>query len=368
MSMLAGQTASESNTDVLLIDTGIRRDVLIKLIQETSELHSWAKFHNFSQPVNSEFDFKPTRYKTIVRKLKSLPVIKSFYNLLLKRYMKKRDAQYRNELRNSLPISNSNQEVELFLMTETYLNRPLIQLFPDATVSYMEHGMGDYYHILKKETKPGKLYCIFSQPYRDYLTRTHLSHEWVYDLPGRENFRSIVDKLLVKHAHTLHTEKLPTVNKPVVFILLESVHMYNVPENYWTDYIDHILRQIENPAQFHFLLKPHPTHSKYHLAITMKYFAELGLTYDLLGNDELTSASAEVLFGLWANQTRHVFCIFSSSCYYLSEFYKNQETTFWHSTEFLSRYIGNAPKQFHKLFVEIRPMVESVFTRNCRPF
>ena len=368
MSMLAVKTASESYTDVLLIDTGIRRDVLIKLIQETAELHRWSKFQNFSEPVSSEFDFKPTRYKIIVRKLKSLPVIKSFYNLLLKRYMKKRDSQYRNELLNSLPATETNQEVELFLMTETYLNRPLIQLFPDAKVSYMEHGMGDYYHILNKSTKPGKLYCIFSQQYRDYLKQNNISYDWVYDFPGRETFRTIVDVLLQKHAQTLHQEKLPVVTKPVVFILLESVHVYNVDEIYWTSYIDHILKQIDNPSQYHFLLKPHPTHSKYHLAITMNYFSGLGFTYDLLGNDELTSASAEVLFGLWANQTRHVFCIFSSSCYYLSEFYKNEETTFWHSTEFLSRHIGNAPKQFHKLFVEIRPMVENVFTQNCRAF
>lgn len=366
MTLLARKTAPEGYKDVLLIDTGTRRDVLIRLIEETASFHNWHVLHNFSGSVGADFDYKTGTRKKLTRKFKNFFLISWFYKLMLRRYMKRREQEYIEKLKKVKGLDGSFPVTELYLMTETYLNHPLMKLFPDASVSYMEHGMGDYYHILTAKTRPGKLYCVFSEPYRHYLESKGLACGWVYDLPGKDGFRDLAEKLLAVHANTLHTERLPKTDKPVVFILLETPHVYNVPQSYWTAYIDHIFTRIDDPKKYHFILKPHPMHSREHQKITLGYLDKKGIEYSLLGSDELASASAEVLFSMWAGQTKHVFSIFSSACYYLSELYDGNGISFWHSAGFLEKNIGNAPRQYYTLFKELQPLVNEVFTLKCR--
>jgi hypothetical protein len=254
------------------------------------------------------------------------------------------------------------------MLTQTYLNRPLQQLFPQASVNYIEHGMGDYYFVLDPKTPKGNLYCIFSEGYKRFLAKNGKSTDWVKPFPDLKNFPAIAEQLLEIQDKKIITEKLKVPEKPSVFILLEAVDMYNVKKTFWSEYLDHIFQKLENPKHYHYILKPHPMQSGESLTTTKNHFDSLGYSYTLLNETALINASAEVLFSLWKKQTEHVFCLFSSGCYYLSKLYADEKITFWYSTEFLSRYISNAPPQFLKLFKEIRPLIEEVLTENCKPY
>ena len=369
MTMLAKSTVGNDSTDILLIDTGVRRKELLTLINETAAFHQWNLIHDFSNAVDEEHDFKPSLRKTITRKAKALPGIKQVYDGMLDRYMRNRDADYQKKLEIMLEkFSPGNNTVELFLMTQTYLNRPLLKLFPDASINYMEHGIGDYYYVLDNQTPKGNMFCVFSKPYKKYLSSVNIKNDWVLDLPGKNSFPELAKKLLEQHKEILQTEPLPLPEKPIVFLLLEAVDMYNVEDQFWTDYLDHILKELDNPGEYFFLLKPHPMHSKHSIEKTENYFKKIGLDYFILRNENLSSASAEILFSRWKDNTEYVFCLFSSSCFYLSQLYSGSKIKFYYSTAFMSKYISNAPPQYYKLFVEIRPLIEQVFAEKCQSY
>lgn len=370
MTILARKTKKTDDVDILIIDTGIRRRELITLIKETASLHKWDHFEDLSESVDEQHDFKPDLRKRITRKVKSLPIIKPFYDKSLDKYLGKRDGNYRAILSSvfSKWTKNVNCSCELFLMTQTYLNRPLVQLFPNAAIHYMEHGIGDYYYFLEKEIPKGDFFAVFSKPYSQYLLKTGRTDLKAIPIPGINEFPVIAAGLFNIHTKTLELDKLHIPEKPVIYILLEAVDMYEVREEFWTAYIDHILTKVNTPEKYHFILKLHPMHSKHSLVRTEDYFRKLSLEFSVLGNEKLSSASAEVLFSKWAKNTEHVFCLFSSGCFYLSQLYDGLNIKFWYSTEFFSHYIENAPPQYKNLFVEIKPLLDEVLAEKCTAY
>lgn len=367
MTLLAQATYSEKHKDVLLVDGGSRREELLTLISETSAHHHWFLVHSFSDHVDASHDFKPTFRKRLTRKWKTLPVIRSFYQSLLKRYTKRKEDQYRSTLLRLLPPADYRQ-TEIYMMSLTHIGATLSTIFPSAHKSYMEHGIGDYFYIREINNAEKRFFAVFAEPFRKYLRQANQPFEYVQSIPGLENFSSFAAKLL--HAPSSFT--IPTIEvpdeKPIVFILLEAVDMYNVPVNFWKEYLEHITKQIASPGQYHYLLKTHPIQSGISIAHSETYFKEKNYTYTLLAGEKLSSVSAEVLFNQWADRTRHVFCLFSSGCFYLSKLYSNKNIQFWYSTEFMARYIRNAPPQYKKHFEGLRPIIENVFAENCKPY
>lgn len=368
MTLYADATKNEGDADVLLLDSGTRRQILIDLVRETSHAHSWKLYHCFSTAATEAHDFRPSLRKRLTRQWKVLPVVRKVYDILHALYLQKLDSNYKALLRRLLKNFEDSATVELFVMTQTYLNGPLKQLYPQATVHYLEHGIGDYFYVLEKK-EPGKKFdAVFGEPFRRYLANKQQPADWIFPLAGMGHFSSLSRQLLERHARLLHLENISKPGKPCVFILLEAVDMYEVPESFWTAYIDHILTQINTPSNFHYLLKTHPVQSQVSIEKTEAHLRKLGLSYTLLAEDKISSASAEVLFEMWADQTRHVFCLFSSGCFYLSQLYRGYDIQFWYSTEFMSRYIGNAPPQYKAHFEGLRPLIEQVFAERCKPY
>ncbi len=368
MTLYAGATKTGEDADVLLLDSGTRRQILIDLVGETSQVHSWALYHCFSTAVTEAHDFRPPLRKRLTRQWKGLPVIRNAYNALHTRYLKKLDTKYKSLLRELLEPFKDYANIELFVMTQTYLNGPLKQLYPDAQVHFLEHGIGDYFYVLEKN-EPGKKFdAVFADPFRRYLANKQQPVDWISPLAGRDGFNSLSRQLLKKHTGLLRLDTISKLTKPCIFILLEAVDMYEVPESFWTAYIDHILAQVDVPSDFHYLLKTHPIQSQVSIEKTEAHFRKLGFSYTLLADDRMSSASAEVLFEIWADQTRHVFCLFSSGCFYLSQLYRDRDIQFWYSTEFMSRFIGNAPPQYKIHFEGLRPLIEQVFAERCKPY
>ncbi|HTL80364.1 MAG TPA: hypothetical protein VL651_01595, partial [Bacteroidia bacterium] len=212
------------------------------------------------------------------------------------------------------------------------------------------------------------LYAVFAKPYRRYLDAIGRKDILVVPIPGIDEFQKYAKQLLQIHRNIIHPEKLVLPQKPVIYILLEAVDMYEVREEFWTNYIDHILKKINSPKDHHFILKLHPMHSKHSLVKTENYFRKLGLEFSVLGDEIMSSASAEVVFSHYADHTTDVFCLFSSSCFYLSQLYSDKGIRFWYSTNFFMDYIENAPPQYHKLYVEIKPILDNVMAEKCSSY
>jgi hypothetical protein len=368
MTMFAKESSSTGVSDILLVDDGLRRPELLNLIEETSSLHPWSVFHCFSTEISGKHDFQPSWRKNLIRKAKHWPIIKNIYTLLLQRHLRKKEKKYCSLLQNLIGNRAENNKVEIYLMTQTFLNSPLIQLFPRATIAYMEHGIGDYFYVLHENIPKDAFYAIFSTPYKKYLEKIATPSNWVFEIPALNRFPEMASDLLKLHSGTL---TLPGGNlpaKPYVFILLEAVDMYNVPSNFWTDYLDHIIQQLDAPQSFHFLIKTHPAQSKISISLSEQFFAKRNFEYSLLVDGKLSSASAEVLFRLYSDRVKHVFCLFSSGCFYLSQLYQTTDITFWYSAEFFSRYIDNAPPQYKVHFNGLRPLIENVFAERCRKY
>ncbi len=369
LSMLARETKTEDQIDILFIDASRRKQGLINVITETSKLHNWNLFHDFSIVESEELDYTPSTRKSFTRKIKNWPIVKNIYNFLLQRHFKSVDQKYRTELQHLLAdYSIADAKVSLFMLTQTYLNRPLQQLFPKASINYAEHGIGDYYHILDPNISKGNFYCVFSVAYKRYLEKTGHSTDWVKALPQIASFPTLAGELLVNYNKSIRLDQLIVPEKPCVFVLLEAVDMYQVNYSFWTEYLDQIFSQLETPGKYHYLLKPHPMQSEASLIATKKHLEDLGYSYTLLNHPTLINASAEVIFSFWKDKTEHVFCLFSSGCFYLSKLYAGEKIKFWYSTAFMSKHLGNAPPQFYKSFTESRKMIEEVFAENCIPF
>lgn len=75
--------------------------------------------------------------------------------------MNRIDIHYRKQLLLQLnPYLTKDTQISLYMLTQTYLNSPLMQLFTSASINYIEHGMGDYYYILDPKT-PKETFIVF---------------------------------------------------------------------------------------------------------------------------------------------------------------------------------------------------------------
>ncbi|MEO5644704.1 MAG: polysialyltransferase family glycosyltransferase [Bacteroidia bacterium] len=367
MTLLAESTKNENNIDILLVDTGTRRAEKIEHMRLTAALYSWRIFHNFSQVAPEIHDLNPNWRKRMTRRLKTLAVFKPVYKLLLDRFMNKMDAKYRGELTTLLsPYLSDAGNVELFLMTGTYLNSPLKQLFPDAKLNYMEHGVGDYHQILKEGKPIGEMYAVFAAPFRDFLAKQGMTTSWVHDLSGLDRFSTVAKQLL--EAPVLKMNDAGTNGKKIIFILMEAVDMYEVPASFWSAYLDKIFAQLKNPADYHFLLKPHHLQSAVSIRLTREHLDKLGYAYTLLDDERIKSSALEVLFVHWAEKVEQVFFLFSSAGFYLSALYPGYGIRFRYSVDFLTPYVKNAPLQYQEFYRDIIPIIENVLNKNCEKY
>ena len=369
MSLHARATWKAGMRDVLLIDTGLRRTSVINAILGTTKLHQWSIVHNFSARLADDRSFKPGWRKRLTREWKNSKLVRPVYGWLLQSYLQRRDARFRPVLHDVLhPVTDNGAPIEVFAHTETYLQRPLLQLHPYATIAFFEHGQGDYIHILSGNKPRGPLHALFAAPYRRFLEERGVASEWVRPLLIGDDFPSIANDLLRSLPAAGVSTAEPATGRILVFILLEAVDMYQVPSSFWGAYIDHVLAAIEEPRRYHFLLKPHPSQSPISLQMTLARCSERGISFTVLDAPEHQGIAAEILFARWSDRTEHVFCLVSTACFYLSQLYRDPRIKYHYSTTFFERWTGDAPPQFKRLFSEMKPLITKVLAERCQPY
>jgi hypothetical protein len=361
----ARNTKKPGDIDILLIDYPGLKKSLIDLILESGEIYKWDKQYSFAAPFPDETNIKPGFKKSLTRKLKTKPVIKQAYDFLLKRHAKKR-IEKEIETYKNLFSEYTVSEVELNMMTKTGLNESLIQLYPRARINYFEHGMGDYYYIEKTKIPKGDFYCVFADTFAAYLRKKGTDSSFVHSIPGIEAFKAVADQAITLNDKLNLPVNISAQKEKLVFILMESVEVYQVPDTYWSDYIDLCISRIKNPSDHTFVVKPHHLQSFNAIDITRRHFEKLGITAIFIDETHSMNLSAEVLFGLIYKRTDYVFSLFSSSIYYLSKLYPEKYISYYYGYDFFKNYLGQSPMQFIEIFNGIEEVVKEVLSVNCK--
>lgn len=358
----ANRTSQVGYYDVLLLDYPPMKESLIHLIKRTDVLHNWDKVVDFSTPMADETNKKPSVKKKIIRKIKSFPIIKSVYSILLEKHLLQQKKTHLTKLKLELG-SNLNKQVQLNVLTKTGLNETLFEFFPNAEVNYFEHGIGDYMYYMMDTIKEGNFYCLFNQEFSAYLKiNNSKSANKVFGYLHENDFSLAIDNLVKQEV--VKAEGASEEGK-LVFILMENVEMYEVENFFWTDYIDFCLRKILTPEDYTFIIKPHHMQSFEAIEMTTAYLSKRGLKHKVLANNCFMHMGAEVVFYFFQEKTEYVFSLFSSSIYYFTKLYPSPHIKYFHGYKLFANYTKNAPKQFLEIYENLNPIITNVVSKNC---
>lgn len=369
MCIHARHTAQPGDRDILLVDTGERQGPMLRIIEEAASLHAWALYRNFSDEPPSGITYKPSLWKRTMRRMKELPVARAFYRVALRAFERRRDARYGRLLADLLrPFLAQGEQLVIHGHTQTHLNQLLAAQHPEAPCVFFEHGIGDYIFIVEGGRLRGPMIALFADRFSAYLRRHGIDDKGISPLPMPIPFPDVARQLLERHPDAASPDPTAAIGKPLVLVLLESVEVYEVPRRFWAAYIDHVLSALDDPHRYHFLLKPHPRASAEALRCTEDHYRALGLSFSLLDEPWQKNMAIEVLFARWADRTEHVFCLFSSACFYLSQLYMAPGIAYHSSIDFMDAFIGNAPPLFRRQLEAVKPLVKEVFSERCLPY
>jgi hypothetical protein len=363
MTLHARNSHQPGQVDVLLVDKGLRRADVIAAIRKVSSLHPWALFSSLSAEADPGHDFQPGGWRRFVRKWKEHFLVRPIYNRLLAHYQKKQAERIAGELRELLgPFIPGNGNVLLHVHTECQILQALMHLFPGAGVNYFEHGLGDYVYWDGPGLPKGDFHALFAAPFKEWVANRGGPTDRVLPLAIGVQFEHTALEVLVLSGQGVMPENL--VNKPVVYVLMEAVDMYQVPDSFWAAYMDHILNDLVRPQDMYFVLKPHPQQSLVSIERTVERLRQRGIDHLLLDGPQFGLA-AEVSFAAWAPQVSHVYCLVSTACFYLSVLYPDRGITFHYSVDFLERHAGHAPPMYQRLLADMKPLIRDVLAQRC---
>jgi hypothetical protein len=342
--ILFDQTKAEYN--VLIIDFGAKKSSFLEEIHTCIKKKPWTIIVDLSHEINDNNNSKPGLRKRLTRKYKSLPIVKSIYTLLQKNYLNKIESEIEFKLRKELNAYFELEQVNLFLLTQTYANNVLLNLFPSAKLNYYEHGIGDYVLSAKLlNSNNSKFYGIFADEFKKFNPNSPLTYVNVEF--NQEN----QDK-----------NKTTTSNRNHTLIILQNLEIYNLGIDFWQTYLTDIVRNEKNSE--HFYIKPHPLQSNEIIKFIAQFFSEKGISYSML----VSAKSIELEFDKLATCLNAVYSPFSSSVFYLSKIYSKEEITFYESINRIKEAIGKAPAQYKNHFLENFNLVKKVFGSNCKEF
>lgn len=315
-----------------LIDHGSRKKSFIAEIRLL--LPADAKLFNLGNEIADEADLKVGLRKRVTRRVKRLPLVKTVYNQFYKKAIREIENSIEEKI-NQIFKEKTFGKVELFLLTQTYANPVLIRKFPTAIVNYYEHGIGDYVLVSEKTgTDPNSFYGVFAKEYS----------EWKKDQSGI-HFQS-VDFPLKKSVNAKRTK---------VIIIFQNLEIYNLGIEFWQSYFGDIQSRLDPTDEL--ILKFHPLQSESIIQFTRNYFSQTKLKYSEIEN----SNCIETEFMEISGSVKMVFSPFSSSLFYLSKFFQNDEIEFQSSIGRVSNRLHHAPIQYREQFEKSLPAMMAVF-------
>lgn len=364
-SIYASSTKREGDVDVLMIDYPPQKKALSQLILNTDCIHKWDLKLNYAPELRDETNMRPSLKKRLTRKAKQLPVLKGIYHKMLSKHMLKFYADFEVRIKDDLS-KFTKESVQLNILTKTGLNDVLFKLYPHAEINYFEHGIGDYMYYAQNKIRNGNLFCLFPNEFAFYLNS--INNQNANKINGflqGDLFFNAVQNLERNHVISNEQDLVKLGNSSLVFILIESAEIYEVPQNYWQDCIQLYINKVDVPENYTYVLKPHPLQSFEAINAIENYFKERNLKYILLGNSKFINVGAELIFYFFASQTKYVFSLFSSSLYYFTKLYPSSKIKYYHGYKLFEQYTKKSPKQFIDIYKACEPIITNVLAKDC---
>jgi hypothetical protein len=354
-SIIAKKESREGDQNILVIDNYFKKESLIKLIYKCDEIFHWTKIIDLSEKIQDTTDLKPGLKKTILRKIKTLPVIAGVYRMMLEKHQEKYAAEKTSEL---ISVFNENGIIdcdELYMLTQTALNSALSGVFPKSEICYYEHGLGDYYYVLQKK-ESAAIKGVFGVEFDHYLESRNIKNKKSTGGIGREDFEQASSVFYPLIQNNLNKFR----GKKSVLFLMDALEGYNPPQHFWTDYLDQSLGNIDDLKDYVVIVKPHPNQSNGVIELTKNYLSEKKINFVVLEEPIFISMSVEIVYTYLKNDIKYLVSTFSSAIFYLAKFYP-ENSKFLLMYDFVEKYIGNAPKQYVSHFYGLKPLIEEVF-------
>ncbi len=364
MILYARKTFKEGFKDVLILDSVSKKKSLIKVLLNTKKIYNWAAVIDLSIPVADENEVAPGLRKKITRKIKTNFFIKPAYDLLLKGHLKRKQKAEEAILHEKLKTLGEVNEINV--LTQTGVNDALFKLYPKAQVNYFEHGLGDYFFIQRIKTHAFNFYCVFADTFRNYLKDKNLENGYVRNFIEEQSFPAIAREVIeTDEEKEKIISSVKTEGKKVI-ILLDSMEIYQVPDAYWTDYLDLCISKVENPKEYVFILKPHHNQAARSIRISKNHMINHHkLKTMVIENNLPLNYGIEVLNNIWLDSAEYVFSTFSSGLFYISKIYNNPKVKYYYAYDFFRNYIKNSPVQFIDTYNGSKDLVKNVFSENC---
>ncbi len=365
MTSYANSTADHSTRDYLILDGGPRKSETINQIKVTAGIHEWKDVLDFSIVLTDQEQLPDLR-KRITRRLKNIPGFRPIYKFLYKRHDTKVHAILEIEVLKRIKEVVPGEQVQLFMLKETMLNKTLEKLFKSAEVNYFEHGLSDY---LINYTQPpngkGKYFCVFANEFKTFIKKNNLNADFVEQFSGTEYFENICKSYFIHQQK--QSEKLKAVCAPekeyALIILQPFENLQLDSQKCWEGFFNKVFSKTNTST--HYLIKSHPSQSLKELGYIKTILDQTNKSYSILDTDS-SAVCIEIGFYLWKDKIKSVFSPYSSAVFYLSLLYPQKDIQYYYAYEYMRPFMASIPKHFSKLFLQAAPMIREVFSKNCK--
>lgn len=354
--------ATPGHTDVLLIDAAGRTPAVISHLEQAAKLYHWQKVCNFSIPLSEEHDHKPGTAKKLTRWLRSKPVSRSIYNLLLKRHQKKIIRAQQAILRKSL--EEFSGETQLFVVRETVLYDALKGLYENAIINRFEHGLSDYTLLLNGTDHGGIFYCVFADKFRSFLSKRNKSFEFVKPLLDNDSFSAACRTYYDSFSEKM-SESICQPGRRYALLVMQPAEIMNVNDkDFWTGFLRKCISVTGKAENICYIVKPHPYQSKDAVKAVQEFFTAHKIDF-IIPPSSFISTSIEISFSQWEKQVDFVFSPYSSAVFYLSKLYPSGQRCYYYDFDYMKDHLVNAPEHFRLLFLQTEPLIREVFAESC---
>lgn len=362
-SVLMKQFINESNQAVLILDKGKRKASFNAEILNCAG-KQWNHVIDLGEIIDDTSNLKPSLRKRITRKIKHVWPLKPVYDRLLNKYLERYNKEIEEKLKLNLNFINSNRdEMNIYMLTQTMVNSALVNLFPKAHYNYFEHGLPDYLFSFKKqEIKAENFYCLFHEGFLSYTQKHNMAGPAIKPLMNKDQYLDHCRLIFANNSIIKQLEnKIPDKS---VLIIMQSLEKYELGIEFWLMY----LKKIAMHEKGMFILKPHPHQSNEVLQQLSDQLTANGIQNKILNQSAETSFSSEVMFSTLSHKFSAVYSPFSYSVYFLSYLFKQDGINFYESYTAMKSYIGKAPQQYQKQFLEHEEIIRDCFAINATPF
>lgn len=352
-----------SKGNILVLDKGKRKKSFADEIKDAASGVAWNQVIDLTVHMSEAEDLKPSFRKRITRKLKHLPVIKYFYNQLLKKYVSRDEQLLVEEIKTVIKdVDFSRSSHTLFLLTQTRVNSALKTVFNLSPYYYFEHGLPDYLFSLKdKDPRSNGLYCMFNDSFSSYLNKRGIKFP-VLPFVGTLEYETYVQALYKNDS------RIPELNKQVrsgsVFVIMQPLERYQLNPSFWHTYIETILSNEKGNSPF-LVIKPHPLQSAETVKNLVTWLNNKSIQHIILDSTVHATISCEVLLIMMKEKMVSVYSPFSYSIYFLSKLYNGSGIKFYHSYESMGQWFRNSPLQFRNQFHEHDEIIKECFSVHC---